>query len=151
MSQTPDTPFSLGLNCKLKWKPYVSETEPSPTGLRELRVVDVSFNDSMSMASVNDRGAGGYEQQVPTLRTVGLDFEMIYDPTDEVNFRDFYDCYATRQRVVLFAEDDRGNAFAAIYQISNFDMTQALTEAQTCSVQCVIGRGDWTPRWIYAD
>ena len=147
MSINPDLttqPFSLGLDCIFRYDLTGADAITPIVPSRTLRVVDVKWSDSLETADVTDRGAGGFKQSAPTLRTLTLSATLLYDRTN-TDFEDLYAAYSNRQRVVVGVGDDRGNYFVFVATISKFDLDQTLTEAVKADVEIIPSRGGFTP------
>lgn len=82
--ETLRRPFSLGLDCDLKYSLVgMDDTEPPLSGAKTLPIKDLSWSDSMGTTdSITDRTAGGFVQRAATLRDLTLSGTLVYDMSE---------------------------------------------------------------------
>lgn len=131
--------FTLGLDAKLY---YNSATEGSPTWVEITPVRDLTLNMDAATADVTTRASGGWRMQVPTLKEVSLDFQMIWDPSD-AGFAVIHDAYIANSTVELLIldgpEDTAGSeGMRGSFGITAVPRNEALEDALMCDVSAVL-------------
>ena len=130
--------ITLGLACKF----YRNTGSPSsPTWTVIDNVTDVTMSLSTDIADVTTRGAAGWKAQVPTLKDGTISFEMIADKSD-ANYTALFNAFLNNTSLDCAAADGpiatTGTTyFRALFSISKFEITEALTDARRASVELV--------------
>lgn len=125
----------------------------APGSLTEMgNVRDVTLKLDKGEADVTTRSSGGWRQMRGTLKDAEVTFEMIYDPAD--------DSYAVIQAAFLLntpvamaflsgASDVSGvEGLWADFDVTGFEKTEPLEEAQKASVTIKPTRSDVAPEWV---
>lgn len=139
--------FSPGFDCVFKYSLTGADSTAPSVGDKILRLVDASWSDDMAELDVTDRGAGGYVQTVPGLRTLSVSAKLIYDPSS-TDFNDINLAYGSRQRIVISIGDNAGNFFTMCAYVASFSINQGLQEAMTADITIKPTRGGFTPQWV---
>lgn len=94
---------------------------------------DVTVNDEMSEIDATTRGSNGFTNSEPGLRTLSLEFELVYEPQD-AGFKAIQEAYRTRKPLALAANDGDGGGIDADFKIFQFPVARPLDGILTVSV-----------------
>lgn len=113
-----------------------------PTWAEVTNVRDLTRNREKALADASTR-ASSYRQQVPTLKDLSLDFQMVYDP-DDTHLIAFEDAYEADELIELLILDgpistvgSKGIRFMG--EVSNFTTNEALEDVGLVDVTLVVG------------
>lgn len=130
--------FVLGMNCKLYRN---TGTYGAPTLNEVPNVRDLSLSLDTSQADVTTRNNNGWMARVATLTDGGVQFGMVYN-TEDPDFVAIRDQFLAKSAVEYFILDGSSSVsgtqgFRMTCMVTNFSMSQALTEAVTVDVSIV--------------
>ena len=132
---TPPVLFVLGMNAKI----YQGTTGAEVTALTEMsNVKDVTVTMETGDADITTRANSGWRGIAPTLRTLSVEFEMVWKPGD-TGFNAMKTAFLTAATVELAILDGASTVVGSqgpkgTFAITNFSRKEALEEAITVSV-----------------
>ncbi len=133
--------YKLGLDAKL------FHGEAGNTATNEMtNVKDVTLNLESGDADITTRAAKGWRISAATLKEASLEFEMVWDTSDE-GFKAVKNAFFNNTAIALFASDGDGNGLDADFVVSSFSRSEPLEEALTVSVTCKPTLIDRAPTW----
>lgn len=135
MADTPAVLFVLGMNAKI----YQGASGGAITTLTEMsNVKDVTVSMETGDADITTRANSGWKGIAPTLRTLSVEFEMVWKPGDS-GFDALKTAFLTAATVELAVLDGPQATTGSqgpkgTFAITNFSRKEALEEAITVSV-----------------
>lgn len=132
---SPAMSFVIGNECKLYRN---SGSYASPTWLEIENVKDLSYTSEAQEADLTTRANNGYTATVATLKSISVNFGMVYDP-DDVDYAALETAYDAKDVIEIAICDGpigttgtKGIRLST--QIFSFGQDQALTEGVTVPV-----------------
>ena len=122
--------YKLGLDAKLFHGPAGATATGEMSNCK-----DVTLNMETGEADITTRAAKGWRITAATLKDASLEFEMVWDTSDE-GFRALKNAYFNNSAIALFASDGEGNGLDADFVVTSFSRQEPLEEALTVSVTC---------------
>jgi hypothetical protein len=102
---------------------------------------DVTASLTANEINVTTRGSGGFEDTAAGTRVVGIDAELLYDPTS-VAFQAVQTAYRDRAKIeVKVLDGTSGKGFSMLAVVTNFTRNEPLDDAMTVSVSFKKARG----------
>jgi TP901-1 family phage major tail protein len=135
MAEAPPVLFVLGMNAKI----YQGASGGAITTLTEMsNVKDVTVSMETGDADITTRANSGWKGIAPTLRTLSVEFEMVWKPGDS-GFDALKTAFLTAATVELAVLDGPQATTGSqgpkgTFAITNFSRKEALEEAITVSV-----------------
>ena len=127
------------------FKLYRNTDDPydnSPTWSLVTNVRDLTRNREKDLADASIRGSS-YHLQVATLKTFGIDFQMVYDPadTDVIAFEAAYEDDTDIEMLILDGSIDTAGSKGIRFQgqVSKFTVNEALADVGLVDVSIVPG------------
>ena len=139
----------LGLDAKL----YRNKDVPATPDWDEItNVRDVTLNLEAGEADVSTRGSSGWRATVATLKDASLEFEMVWDPSDD-DFTALRDAYLNRTGIELAAMDgdittSGSQGLRALFAVINFTRNEPLEESLTASITVKPTFSTTPPEWM---
>lgn len=96
-------------------------------------IKDVTLNLENEEADVTTRAAEGWHMFVATLKNGSVEFAMNYDP-DDADLAAITAAWNNRTPIALFVSDGEGNGLDADFVITQYNISEPLTEAREVSV-----------------
>jgi hypothetical protein len=129
--------YALGMNAVIQYKSGGVGADPT-TGWNTMgNVTDVTLNAETAEADVTTRSNNGWRATVPTLKDGGIEFEMIWDPSD-AGFTAIQQAFLNSTiigiRALDKAPDGSAQGLRADMAVTNFSRTEPLEEAIKASV-----------------
>lgn len=127
------------------FKLYLNTDDPydsSPTWVELTNCKDVTRNLEKALADASVRGTS-YRQQVGTMKDLSLDFQMVYDPTDnnvvllQERFDDDVNIEVLDLDGSIQTVGSKGLRFMA--QVSKFTVNEAMEDVGLIDVTLVVG------------
>ncbi len=139
----------LGLNAKAYRN---SGTWASPTWEIISNLKDVTINLEAGDADVTTRAGGGFRQSVATLKDGSVDFQMVWDTSDD-GFTAFKNAFFNNTSIECSFMDGLiattgSQGLHADFSVTNFSRSEALEEALMVDVSLKITKSDNTPEWL---
>ena len=122
--------YKLGLDAKLFHGPAGATATGEMSNCK-----DVTLNMETGEADITTRAAKGWRITAATLKEASLEFEMVWDTSDE-GFKALKNAYFNNSAIALFASDGEGNGLDADFVVTSFSRQEPLEEALTVSVTC---------------
>ena len=122
--------YKLGLDAKI-----FHGTAGTKASTEMKNVTDVTLNLETGEADITTRAAEGWRITAATLKDASLEFEMVWDTSDE-GFRALKNAYFNNSAIALFASDGEGNGLDADFVVTSFSRQEPLEEALTVYVTC---------------
>ena len=122
--------YKLGLDAKLFHGPAGATATGEMSNCK-----DVTLNMETGEADITTRAAKGWRITAATLKDASLEFEMVWDTSDE-GFKALKNAYFNNSAIALFASDGEGNGLDADFVVTSFSRQEPLEEALTVSVTC---------------
>lgn len=94
---------------------------------------DITVNDEMTEIDVTMRRSNGVKNSEPGIRSVSLEFELVYMPND-AGYKAVRDAYLNRKPIALFATDGDGGGIDVDCKIFQFPVARPLDGVLTVSV-----------------
>jgi len=122
---------------------------------------DVTINNELATADITTRAGGGYRQVAATLAEASIDFQIVYEPSDDF-FTNLKNSFENRYPMdIVFADGLVGTALTAAsggtagviyfrseFVITNFSINVGLEEAMTVDVSLQSGFSDNAPGFL---
>lgn len=169
-------PFVLGIDCTISVQkaedratvpPQTPPTVgPFPTFVEIGTAMDVTLNLTAATADVTTRAAGGWRQNVATLKEGTVDFTVLWEPDDEV-FTELMNSYLDQCPLRYLVLDGPKDGFVSSgdthgrcsevgdvtgllsdFMITSFSRNEALEEGVTADVTLEVSLGLQLPTWI---
>ena len=138
----------LGLDAKLFRN---TGTYSTPVWNEIANVRDVTLNIEAGEADVTTRNNNGWRATVATLMDASLEFEMVWDSTDD-DFAAIRDAFLNRTPIELAVMDgpmaSGAQGLRASMAITKFNRNEPLEEAMTVSVTAKPTYAANAPEWI---
>jgi hypothetical protein len=139
----------LGLDARLYRN---TGTYASPTWNEIKNVKDVTLSLETSEADVTTRGNAGWRATVATLKDGSIEFEMVWDTTDD-DFAAIRDAFLNRAAIEFAVMDgditvSGSQGLRATCVVTNFTRNEALEEAITVSVTVKPTYSVNPPSWV---
>src|SRR5262245_57662656 len=139
----------LGLDAKLYRN---TGTFAAPVWNEVKNVKDVTLNLEAGEADASTRGTGGWKATVATLKDASIEFEMVWDTTDD-DFSVVRDTFLNRGGLELAVLDGDvatpgSQGLRALFVITNFSRNEPLEEAITVSVTAKPTFSANPPTWM---
>lgn len=144
--------YKLGLDAKLFHGPAGATATGEMSNCK-----DVTLNMETGEADITTRAAKGWRITAATLKDASLEFEMVWDTSDE-GFKALKNAYFNNSAIALFASENapkrsggnlrrrrtrrarkrarEGNGLDADFVVTSFSRQEPLEEALTVSVTC---------------
>src|SRR5262245_16399662 len=120
--------IKLGMDAKLNYK------ASGGTYTALINVKDVTLNLETGEADVTTRANSGWRAMVATLKNASVEFEMVWDTTDN-GFKAIKDAFFANTAIGLqILDGTAGQGLQADFSITNFSRKEGLEEAITVSV-----------------
>ena len=141
----------LGLNAKLYRNTGTQET---PTWTEIANVKDVTLNLEKGEADATTRASSGWRQTVATLKEATVEFEMVWDPSDE-GFQAIKDGFFNNTAIDIAVMDgplppasgETSQGLRAQWAVTKFSRNEPLEEVLTVSVSIKPTYGS-VPEWM---
>lgn len=141
----------LGLNAKLYRNTGTYET---PTWTEITNVKDVTLNLEKGEADATTRGSSGWRQTVATLKDASVEFEMVWDPSDQ-GFQAIKDSFFNDTAIDIAVMDgpippgagETSQGLRAEWTVTKFSRNEPLEEVLTVSVTIKPTYGS-VPTWM---
>lgn len=163
-------PFVLGIDCTISVQPSASRDpqvpSPDPSTFTEiLTAMDVTLNLTAATADVTTRAAGGWRQNVATLKEASVDLTVLWEPDDTV-FVELMNSYMDQCPLTYLVLDGPKGGWASAgdegrcdqlgdvtglmsdFMITSFTRSEALEEGVTADVTLEVSLGIVTPTWV---
>lgn len=117
-------------------------------------VQDVTLNLEKADADVTTRGNNGFRARVGTLKDGGVEFQMLWDPSNAV-FSDLFSAWYSNTKVGFaildeaYAAATAGTGLIGDFDILNFTRTEALEEALVAQVSISLTDSTVVPGILY--
>lgn len=128
-----------GLNCKLYRN---TGTYGAPTWAEVENIKDLTLTQNSDTADASRRGSGGFKASVITLRDISVSFDMVYVSSD-ADWTTLKTAWINGT-AIEFAIVNGGIASSGTkgirgtFQLSQFEISQALNDIEMASVQLVL-------------
>jgi hypothetical protein len=141
--------IKLGLNARLYRN---TGSYSAPTWNEVKNVKDVTLNLEAGEADVSTRGNAGWRANIATLKDASLEFDMVWDPTDD-DFTAIRTAFLTNASIEFAVLDGASNVsgsqgLRATMVITNFSRSEPLEEAITVSVTAKPTYSANPPEWM---
>ena len=115
-------------------------------------IKDVTFSLEAAEADATSRGSGGWKQDVPTIRSASVEFQMIWDNANPVfaAFAAAFTAQTHAEKVIglqVFSEDG-GDGLQADFAIFQFSRNEELAELMTADVVMKPTYSLTAPAWV---
>jgi len=139
---------TLGLNAKAYRN---TGTYASPTWSEVTNIRDLTLNLEKAEADVTTRASNGWRNEIGTLKNAGVEFEMVYEPSD-TNFAAIQEAFLNDTLVdMIFLSGDIEEAdnegLRAEFSVNNFSRSEPLEDALKNSVSLKPGNPLVAPTW----
>lgn len=143
------TAIALGMNAKLYRN---TGSYASPTWVEITNVRDVTLNLTKAEADLTTRANEGWRAMAGTLKEGSVEFEMIWDPTDD-GFGAIKDAWFDDTTIELAVMDkaiDESGAqgLRATMSVISFSRSEPLEEGMTVSVTAKPTYAENAPEWL---
>ncbi len=141
--------IKLGLDAKLYRN---TGSYSAPTWNEVKNVKDLTLNLEAGEADVSTRGNGGWRANIATLKSAGLEFEMVWDTADD-DFTAIRTAFLTGAAIEFAVLDGASNAsgsqgLRASMAITKFSRSEPLEEAIKVSVTAKPTYSANPPEWM---
>ena len=112
----------------------------------------MTINLEAGDADVTTRAGGGFRQSVATLKDGSVDFQMVWDTSDD-GFTAFKNAFFNNTSIECSFMDGLiattgSQGLHADFSVTNFSRSEALEEALMVDVSLKITKSDNTPEWL---